>query len=403
VTVTATVPFDAAKLDSLMDAGRVDVLLASSKHNVRYLLGGHHAVFFRHFDALGTSRFQPIVGYVKGRPEVAFYIGSPLEADEVSVAPIWPGNVQLNQFSSEGAAHAAADLISKIAGSQVNVAIEFAFLPADSVGVLNRALPHGAFTDAHGILEELRAVKSPKELDFLRKASRGVVDAMLAAFAITAVGATDMDLVETYKREVLARGLTYEYALVTIGRDLNRAVSNRRWERGQLLSLDSGAEYAGYIGDFTRMAVQGDPSPRMVEVLEQVQAVQAAARAAIRAGEIGTTIYESATTEMARLPDRAFAGFLAHGMGLISHEAPRLTATGGVPYPATHARRPLETGMVISIESQILDPSVGFVKLEDTLFVTATGCEGPADQGTAWNLAGGSSASEPRQEAVKLP
>lgn len=382
------VPFDVTKLDVLMDVEHIDVVLASSKHNVRYLLGGHTAAFFRHFDALGISRFQPLLGYFRQRAEAAFYVGSVLEADQVAVAPVWPGNVQLNQFWSASAARAAAETIAKVAGPDVKIAVESAFLPVDAFDALKQVLPNARFTEAHGILEELRAIKSPQELDWLRKASRGVVDAMMATFAATDAGATDLDVTETYKREILSRGLTYEYSLITIGRDLNRSVSSRRWQDGQLLSLDSGAEYAGYIGDFCRMAVQGGPSPRMVEVLEQVQAVQAAARAPIRAGEIGRTIYESATAEMARLPDRAYAGFLAHGMGLISHEAPRLTATGGVPYPATHADRPLETGMVISIESQILDPRVGFVKLEDTVFVTDAGCEGPADDGTGWNLAG---------------
>ncbi len=64
-------------------------------------------------------------------------------------------------------------------------------------------------------------------------------------------------------------------------------------------------------------------------------------------------------------------GFLTHGTGLVTHEAPRMTATGSPPYPATHARRALEAGMVISIETHVADPALGFIKLEDTVLVTA--------------------------------
>ena len=39
------IPFDASRLDRLMDEAGIDVLLATSKHNVQYLLGGHRAFF----------------------------------------------------------------------------------------------------------------------------------------------------------------------------------------------------------------------------------------------------------------------------------------------------------------------------------------------------------------------
>ena len=79
--------------------------------------------------------------------------------------------------------------------------------------------------------------------------------------------------------------------------------------------------------------------------------------------------------------------FLAHGMGLVSHEAPHLTGKGVVPYPATDEDLPLESGMVISIETAILHPKRGFIKLEDTVVVTDNGCEGFGDSGRSWNVA----------------
>ncbi len=65
---------------------------------------------------------------------------------------------------------------------------------------------------------------------------------------------------------------------------------------------------------------------------------------------------------------------------------PRLTATGPVPYPPYDANRPLEPGMVISIETALLHPVRGYIKLEDTLIVTEAGWEAPGDHGRDWNL-----------------
>ena len=49
------IPFDAKRLDRLMDEAGIDVLLATSKHNVQYLLGGHRSIFFDYMDAIGVS------------------------------------------------------------------------------------------------------------------------------------------------------------------------------------------------------------------------------------------------------------------------------------------------------------------------------------------------------------
>jgi Xaa-Pro aminopeptidase len=87
-------------------------------------------------------------------------------------------------------------------------------------------------------------------------------------------------------------------------------------------------------------------------------------------------------------------------MGLVSHEAPRLTGTGPVPYPGYDADRSLESGMVISIETTMAHPKRGFIKLEDTVAVTDDGYEGFGDTGRGWNPAG-VGAAPPKSQAVR--
>lgn len=80
-------PFSADRLDTLMDEARLDVLRATSKHNVQYLLGGYRAMFFDYMDAMGTSRYLPIFVHVKGAPEKVAYIGHRREGYQREV---WP-------------------------------------------------------------------------------------------------------------------------------------------------------------------------------------------------------------------------------------------------------------------------------------------------------------------------
>ncbi len=73
------IPFDHHRLDRLMDEAGIDVVVATSKHNVQYLLGGHRADFFEYMDATGVTRYLPVLVYTKSAPEKAAYIGHRLE------------------------------------------------------------------------------------------------------------------------------------------------------------------------------------------------------------------------------------------------------------------------------------------------------------------------------------
>ena len=65
------IPFDVNHLDRLLDEAGIDVLVATSKHNVQYLLGDYKFFFFEAMDAIGVSRYLPAVVYQKGKPETA--------------------------------------------------------------------------------------------------------------------------------------------------------------------------------------------------------------------------------------------------------------------------------------------------------------------------------------------
>ena len=79
VTRQTIIPFDADRLDRLMDVAGIDLLCVTSKHNVQYMLGGHRAFFFDYMDAMGLSRYLPVFLYPKGAPQKAAYFGHRLE------------------------------------------------------------------------------------------------------------------------------------------------------------------------------------------------------------------------------------------------------------------------------------------------------------------------------------
>ena len=377
-------PFDNDKLNTLMDEEGADLLLASHKDNVQYLLGGFRFFFFSHKDAIGVSRYLPMLGYPKGDTEKAFYLGSAMEGWQHEVEPVWVKNVENKQWFSADAGKNAAGHIRKLGLEKGTIAVEKCFMPADAFMSLQEELPDAKFIEALPILEELRAVKRPEELALLKEASGHIIDSMVTVMTSTPAGTTTRDIAERVRREEVQRGLNFEYCLTCTGPSFNRAPSDATWEPGNILSLDSGGNLRGYLGDLCPMAVMGEPTPLMNDLLGEVQAIQSAARTAIRAGATGNDIYAKALAEQAKCDHKDQTFFVGHGMGMIQHEAPHLSSSSSVPYPGTYETKPLEAGMVLSIETDLKNPEVGFVKLEDTIIVTEDGWEAYGDKARDW-------------------
>jgi Xaa-Pro aminopeptidase len=382
------IPFDHHRLDRLMDAAGIDVVLATSKHNVQYLLGGHRADFFDYMDATGVTRYLPVLVYPKGAPEKAAYIGHRLEKFQREVNPMWTPETQTNTWGSVDAMQKAVDHMRKAGLKPRRIAAEFGFLPYDASQVLRAAFPDAEWVDALFVLERQRVKKSPDELKLLKYASEAVIESMQAVIAAAKPGITKAEMVEALRRAETNHGLTFEYCLITAGTSFNRAPSEQAWEQGDIMSIDSGGNYHGYIGDVCRMAIQGEPDTELNDLLGEIETIQRAAMKPIRAGVIGREIYAAAAPLVQKSRYNNHIEFLAHGMGMVSHEAPRLTDRGPVPYPSEYANEPLEAGMVVSVETTLLHPSRGFIKLEDTVVVTEAGHEVYGEGARGWNRAG---------------
>ncbi|MEA2177645.1 MAG: hypothetical protein QOG77_942 [Solirubrobacteraceae bacterium] len=379
-------PFHTERLDGLLADASIDAVVATSRHNVRYLLGSY-SHFHHNFDAIGADRYLPAVGYRRGAPDAAFAVGAPVDRHAHEVAPPWVPTLLDTAQSAEETAHVVAGQLRDRGLARGTVAIESSFAPHRFVDALQGALPGMRLVEAAGVLETLRTVKRPHELALLREAADGIVAAMAATVASARPGTSKHELVQRLRVEEEARGVGFDYCLTTMGTSLNRAPSDQTWQPGEVLSLDSGGERHGYIGDLCRMAVLGAPGPEAAELLEEVRGIQDAARAPIRPGALGREIAEAADGRRTACPHADAIDVVAHGMGLVTHEPPRLEPDAPPRRAATHHDRPLEAGMVLSIETTARVEAVGFVKLEDTVVVTEDGWEGYGDDHRDWIVA----------------
>jgi Xaa-Pro aminopeptidase len=382
------IPFDTGRLDSLLDEAGIDVLIVCSKHNIQYLVGDYRFFFHEYNDAVALSRYLPLLIYLKGQPEQATYVANPMEQWEDDIGSFWMPVIDPVAWGTQDAMQDAVRHLKALGKPQLRIGVERAFLPADAESALREAMPDAVIIDALVPLERLRMVKSSTELEYMRQASNRVVESMMAVFASHEAGATKNQLVEALRQEEVKRGLVFEYCLTTTGDSLNRAPSDQVWEEGGILSLDSGGTYHGYIGDVCRLAVLGEPDAELQDLLAEVDSIQQATRKPIRAGVMGGEVPAAALAVIEKTPNRELVDFAAHGVGMILHEGPRLIGGVPIPYEAADAKRPLEAGMVLSIETAIKHPRRGFIKLEDTVAVTEDGWEAYGDFGRGWNRGG---------------
>lgn len=297
-------PFDAKHLDKLLDDAGIDVLVATSKHNIQYLLGGYRFFFFDTMDAAGVSRYLPALVYQKGKPENTAYIGCAMESYEKDLGKFWPSALDLGATGSLTTAERALGHIKKLSGVR-RVGVESGFIPADAEGVIRQGLSNVEVVDAVFPLERLRSRKTPQEIEHLREASERVVESMLTVFGAAQPGMTKAELAEMLRREEVNRGLVFDYCLITAGTSLNRAPSGQRLEAGDIMSLDSGGNYKGYIGDLCRMGILGTPDAELVDLLAWIDGVQQAARKPVKPGGRGGDVIAIAEDMLAASPHKA--------------------------------------------------------------------------------------------------
>ncbi len=370
-------PFDADKLRRLMEAAGLDLLLACSRHNVRYLTGGYYYHFHARAPRMARSRYLPLVGLPRAPVADAFYVCRAEERGQIESEGLWIRRLVDAVRGTLPAAESAIQAIRQQGLARGRIGVELPFLPADAFAALQHGLPEAGFADATPVLEELRAVKTPAELALLRRVYAQVAESIQAAFAAGSPGITTAEIARLVEREMAQRDTTFVYALVCAGPGRLRAPSAARWEPGRVLHIDAGGEVGDYLADICRMGCLGEPSPLARDLLDACLEVQGRVRRRVRAGLPCRDVLldgEGAVRSHRLAP---YGRFVAHGIGMVSHEQPHLTPEN---------LRPLQAGMVLSIETEFIHPDVGHVKIEDAVAVTESGCEGLGDLGREWHV-----------------
>ena len=236
----------------------------------------------------------------------------------------------------------------------------------------NPAPGSARLTPIANLVETLRMVKSPDEIDLIRRSVQTNSEAFSQALALVRPGIAEIDLaaeIEYRMRRLGAEKPAFD-SIVAFG--LRSALphaspTRNKLAKNGLLLIDMGAMRDGYASDMTRMAFLGRPGARIRELYKAVLEAQLAALEAVRDGVTAEAIDRTARRVLrAHGLDRAFVHATGHGLGLEIHEMPRL---------GKGDETPLRAGMAVTIEPGVYLQELGGIRIEDTVAVTRTGCE----------------------------
>jgi Xaa-Pro dipeptidase len=229
------------------------------------------------------------------------------------------------------------------------------------------------FVDGSTVFSALRAKKDALEISCMRQAVRIAAHALKATRPKIAIGVTEKDIAADLFLQLIRHGSDGSLPFSPIiaagpnAANPHAQPSGRPLAAGDLLLVDWGAGYGGYMSDLTRTFAVGEIDPLWEKIHAIVQQANSAGRAAGRPG-IACAEVDWATRSV--IDAAGFGPYFTHrtghGIGIECHEE---------PYIRGDNRQLLEIGMTYTIEPGIYLTGKNGVRIEDNVVVTAEGAE----------------------------
>lgn len=240
---------------------------------------------------------------------------------------------------------------------------------ADCMDVKNLN-PTAEFIEANPYIEEMRAVKTPEEIETIQNACNISVRSFYALLDVIKPGVTEIDIANELEYQFRSRG-GFGFCFATIvasgpdnGANCHATASMRRIQQGDFVTIDFGTYYNDYCSDITRTVAIGKAgNPELYKMFEVVKQAKDAGEKSLKPGlamsELSKIITGFIEANGYKIPHGP-----GHSFGLDIHEVPFISAENSYQ---------LQAGVIHTIEPGIYIPGVGGVRQEDDYLITDTG------------------------------
>ncbi|EMF0035876.1 M24 family metallopeptidase [Enterococcus hirae] len=221
-----------------------------------------------------------------------------------------------------------------------------------------------------GMIEELREIKDEEEIAIIEKACSIADLAYDHILKMIQPGMTEIEVanqLDFYMRSLGASGVSFETIVASGLRSAmpHGVASKKIIEQGDLITIDFGCYYEGYVSDMTRTFAIGDPGEQLKEIYQIVLEAQLAVLEVAKPGVTGKQLDAVARDYITKHGyGEAFGHSTGHGIGLEIHEGPNVSV---------RAEKQFVPGNIITDEPGIYLPGIGGVRIEDDLLITSDG------------------------------
>lgn len=322
-----------------------------------------------------------IDGILVTKPQNRMYLsGFTGSAGALVIGPAGMSLVTDFRYTEQGAlqakgfdvvAHGAGEFHRKCMAEAVKLGIkrlgfEAGSLTVDEFTSYEKEAGPVALVATKGIVERMRAVKEPDELDRIRKACRLTDE--LFSFVLDTIkpGMTEKEIAVEMEVWMVRHGMSSSFGTIAASGERGALPHGRASDKvmraGELVTLDFGGFLDYYTSDMTRTICLGKADARQKEIYNIVLEAQLAGVKAATAGLLGREVdSKSRMVIESKGYGQYFGHGLGHGVGLEVHEDPRFSVTDETV---------IKPGMVLSVEPGIYIPGWGGVRIEDLVIIT---------------------------------
>ncbi|MDB5858069.1 MAG: hypothetical protein JWQ76_1758 [Ramlibacter sp.] len=347
------------RLHALMDEARLDAVVLRSGQNFTYLSGVvYPGTLARHQDLADSARAVMLLWPRHGQPVII----ANKTAAGLAQRDAWVDRIELYEGYVESPYAKLADVMRSAGLARARVGFEQDYVSARDWEDVQKHLPQLAMVDCTGLMNRVRWIKTPGEVELIRKAADLLDDVYLEVFQRIRPDDTERKIHTDMVGTCLAKG--FEWAHGILNSDKNTIAyageSDRVIARGDVIRTDYVAYLAGYPGHQSRNVIIGTPSAAQREDyrinLEIYRATIDRCRAGTRVGDLHAFVMDA--FERQRWAYKSL--LVGHGVGAWWHQQEPILRRGSDIV--------LEEGMVLALE-----PHKDHWHVQDMVLVTGKG------------------------------
>jgi Xaa-Pro aminopeptidase len=334
-----------SRLERYMEANGLEAIAVRTGVNFTYLSGiALPGTLARHLDIANTVRGFMLVWPRKGDPIVVL----DSFAEKVVARDSWVDNIVVYKAYTESLYTRVANVLEDLGMAAARVGFETDGVSAAHHAEIHRALPKLQMIDCSRMMDEVRWIKTPGEIELQKKLADMLDDVLLEIFPTISAGESEREVHARVVESCLRHGFNWVHGILNSSSNtvMYGGEGDAKFQRGDFVRNDYVAYHKGYAGHQSRLAILGPPNDEQKKGYALTLDVHRRTIERCTAGATAGDVYDFVFNEFKKHNIEYSASLVGHSMGPWFHQQEPVLRSGSDIV--------LEDGMILAIEPQRL-------------------------------------------------